>query len=222
MPGLRLTEAQAQRLCNMDASTCGSALRALVSAGFLTALENGTYGRSDIVTGSPETATLPRASSVPQPRWRRILCLVELDTDTGHSLSPASHSALRYATTLAVTHRAQVTAIHVVPRLPQRMAFSAGEVKQVVEEQQQFLEQLTEQLQKAVFGEAFRNLIDVHVAVGTPNEELLRVATEIEADLIVLGRREDRMVSLSHVRDVLHHAPCPVLVVHPSGQAAVA
>jgi hypothetical protein len=48
MPGLRLTEAQVQRLCNATASTCVSALRTLTIAGFLRPLGDGTYGRADM------------------------------------------------------------------------------------------------------------------------------------------------------------------------------
>ena len=50
LPGLRLTEAQVERLCTTDASTSASALRALVSAGFLRPLEDGSYARTDTVT----------------------------------------------------------------------------------------------------------------------------------------------------------------------------
>jgi nucleotide-binding universal stress UspA family protein len=218
MPGLRLTETQAQRLCSVDAWASASALRALVSAGFLRALEDGSYGRSDV-----DQAAVTPSTGVPQPPWRRILCLVNFDSYTRESFDPTSHSALRYATTLAVTHRARITALHVLPGLPLRMAFSAGDVKRVAEEQQQFLAEVTEHLRKRVFGEAFRGLIDVHVAVGTPHEELLRMATEVQADLIVLGRRgEAGSVSLSRLSEVLQQAVCPVLIVHPSGRAAVA
>lgn len=47
MPGLRLTEEQVQRLCHVNASTSASALRALVSAGFLQPAADGRYRRAD-------------------------------------------------------------------------------------------------------------------------------------------------------------------------------
>ena len=55
MPGLRLTERQVERLCHVSASTSASALRALVSAGYLHMFEDGTYGRADFAasSGSP-------------------------------------------------------------------------------------------------------------------------------------------------------------------------
>jgi hypothetical protein len=49
MPGLCLTEPQVQRLCTADAATAASALRALVSAGFLTVMADGAYARTDIL-----------------------------------------------------------------------------------------------------------------------------------------------------------------------------
>ena len=48
LPGLRLTQAQVERLCAADESTVASALCALVSADFLTTLADGSFGRTDI------------------------------------------------------------------------------------------------------------------------------------------------------------------------------
>ena len=58
MPGLRLTERQVERLCHVSASSSASALRALVSAGYLHAFEDGSYGRADIAV----SAAVPFAS----------------------------------------------------------------------------------------------------------------------------------------------------------------
>jgi nucleotide-binding universal stress UspA family protein len=219
MPGLRLTEAQVQRLCDVDETTCASALRALVSAGFLKTLEDGAYQRSDLVSSTPETSAGLRHSP-----WRRILALVEFEDDAGAALSPASHSALRYATTLAVMHRARVTALHAVPRVPPPAALAhGGNAGRDAMGLERFLEQVTATLQQSVPRDAFRGLIDVHVAMGAPHEELLRMATEVGADLIVLGRGDHtRKESLPRLREVLRGAPCPVLIVHPAGQVAVA
>lgn len=45
MPGLRLTCAQAQRLCGLDDTTCRVALDTLIAAGFLRRTEAGQYVR---------------------------------------------------------------------------------------------------------------------------------------------------------------------------------
>jgi nucleotide-binding universal stress UspA family protein len=72
------------------------------------------------------------------------------------------------------------------------------------------------------FEESIPGLIDVHVATGASHDDLLQSAREIRADLIVLGRRHGGAACLSQLREILRDAPCHVLVVHPSGQAAVA
>jgi len=160
MPGLHLTEAQVQRLCTADAPTAVSALRALVSAGFLSVTHDRAYVRTDIF------------SERTHPRWRPILCLVELANDGQDALTAASMAALRYATTLAVTNRARITALHVVPRPPRQTTS---------------LDDLTQQLGRSVSAERLRDLIDVRAAAGSPNEELVRVARNIGAGLIVLA-----------------------------------
>ncbi len=57
MPGLRLTVAQAQRLCGVDHGLCKAVLEALVDAKFLCVKADGTYARST-------DGDLPRARPV--------------------------------------------------------------------------------------------------------------------------------------------------------------
>src|SRR5690349_21111896 len=188
MPGLRLSEAQAQRLCDVNASTCASALRALVSAGFLRALEDGSYRRADVEVGVNTRST----SDAVEPPWRRILCPVEFEDDTRSSLTAASHSALSYAIALGVTHRAKVTALHLVPSLP------AGAV-----EQQALIEQLVEDVRRHTVGQRIPGLMDVHVASGASGDGLLRAALESRADLIVVGRQDGGEACFSRLREML-------------------
>lgn len=54
LPGMRLTAAQLQRLCGLDAATCARVLDALIETRFLRAYGDGSYGRSSDV--SAETA----------------------------------------------------------------------------------------------------------------------------------------------------------------------
>lgn len=207
MPGLRLTEGQVQRLWDVTAPASASALRALVSTGFLRALEDGGYQRADIAINSRTRST----SGGTEAPWRRILCLVEFDDDRRGSLTAASHAALCYATTLGVTHRARVTALHLTPELPDTTV-----------ERHTFLERVAAEIRRRTLGLTIPGLIDVDVATGSSSEGLLRSARAIGADLIVLGRRGGGAGCLSQFREMLRDAPCHVLVVHPSGQAAVA
>ncbi len=57
MPGLRLTEAQAQRLWGLDAATCSALLDALISAKFLFRTRDGAFMR--IEHAKPVKAHLP-------------------------------------------------------------------------------------------------------------------------------------------------------------------
>ncbi len=67
-----------------------------------------------------------------------------------------------------------------------------------------------------------RELTDMNATVetmvrgGTPADQIVRVADELEADLIVIGGRGkgamEAIVLGSVAYRVLHHAPCPVLV----------
>jgi nucleotide-binding universal stress UspA family protein len=206
MPGLRLTQAQVQRLCGVSASTSESALRALVSAGYLRELADGTYRRGDMAMGSELRST----SGAVEPPWRHILCVVEFEDDRREFLTAASYSALRYATTLGIAHRARVTVLHLVPSLPDRAA-----------DQRTLLDQAAEDVRRHALAQVIPGLIDVHVAAGPSSEGLRRSVQEIGADLIVVGR-EGGAAGLSQAREIVRHAPCHVLVVHPAGQAAVA
>ena len=60
MPGLRLTCAQAQRLCGLDETTCRLALDALIGAGFLRRTDAGQFVR---LTEGPATAPLRMAKA---------------------------------------------------------------------------------------------------------------------------------------------------------------
>ncbi|MBA3390554.1 MAG: universal stress protein [Actinomycetota bacterium] len=58
--------------------------------------------------------------------------------------------------------------------------------------------------------------VDTMVRAGTPADQIVRAADELEADLIVIGGRGkgamEAIVLGSVAYRVLHHAPCPVLV----------
>lgn len=64
MPGLRLTEAQATRLWNLDLSACRSLLTTLVDARFLFRTRDGAYMRIERATPARAFAARPRPSAV--------------------------------------------------------------------------------------------------------------------------------------------------------------
>jgi len=73
-------------------------------------------------------------------------------------------------------------------------------------------ERLTRLAEQNQLGDA-----EVMVVSGSPREEIVRVAKDRKADLIVLGTRERHGASRlrpSITDSVVHHAPCDVLAVH--------
>lgn len=67
--------------------------------------------------------------------------------------------------------------------------------------------------------ERFRGRIVGHLAVGEPAREILQLATDLEADVIVVGSRGksafDRMLVGSVSLNVVKKARCPVVVARP-------
>ena len=59
--------------------------------------------------------------------------------------------------------------------------------------------------------------VETTVRAGTPADQIIRAADDLEADLIVIGGRGkgamEAIVLGSVAYRVLHHAPCPVLVM---------
>jgi nucleotide-binding universal stress UspA family protein len=79
-------------------------------------------------------------------------------------------------------------------------------------------ERLEEQVQK--IKQAGGKVIEAHPKVGRPDVEIVRLAEELDAGLVVVGNRGSgpfKRNALGSVSDsVVRHAPCPVLVVRTS------
>ena len=69
LPGLRLTEAQVERLCAADAASVASALCALVSAGFLQLMPDGSFARAELANEDG----LPPGQAPDEPMRQRVL-----------------------------------------------------------------------------------------------------------------------------------------------------
>lgn len=63
MPGLLLTDRQAQRLCNLTREFCHPALSALVDAGFLRRTADGRYIREDFSSSADAAPRRPDVTS---------------------------------------------------------------------------------------------------------------------------------------------------------------
>jgi nucleotide-binding universal stress UspA family protein len=144
-------------------------------------------------------------------------------TDGSPSADEARHEAIELAR-LTGSPLAVVSVLHVpAPAYGAGYGYSSGEL---------FIELAkTEQERvEGVLAEAKRVALDAGLTVetivgeGNPVEEICRVATELDPRLLVVGAHGwglvQRIVHGSVSTGLLHHAPCPVLIV-PASQAAV-
>jgi nucleotide-binding universal stress UspA family protein len=139
----------------------------------------------------------------------RILCPIDFSEYSRHAIDRAVALAGEYA--------GYITALHVITQvLPPRppdlpvlyppIVFTPEDLEQFRTHTRQFVEQQNDGAP-----------IEVIVAVGNVASEIVRVAEELPADLIVIGTHGrsgfDRLMLGSVTERILRRAPCPVLTV---------
>lgn len=146
----------------------------------------------------------------------RIVC--------GVDFSEWSAAALAFAATLAAPAKATLVAVHTVewpwpePPAPSFDELPPAQANALMEYRRYVTDRASHRLEAAV-AEVARDGVAVEtvVAHGKPQAELLRVADERGADLIVLGVHGrgalDQAVFGSTTNHVVRHARCPVLTV---------
>ena len=188
----------------------------------------GTHGRGGFerwVLGSVTEKVLRKAPcpvlTVPPPAsglhpdgsvlFRRIVCPVDF--------SGASLAALGYALKLAEESAAEITVLHVLEFLVEDEP-GARVAGFDVPEFRRYLEKDARERLKAIIPADARDWCRPReeVAGGRPWREILRVAEEAPADVVVMGVRGRNPVDLalfgSTTQHVVRGAKCPVLVVH--------
>ena len=140
---------------------------------------------------------------------RRILVPVDF--------SDTARKALQYAVPFGTAFDAEVMLLHVIQpySVPVELGFLPPEW---VDSQQNFVTAAREELDKLCAREIGpRARSQAQVREGLPWQEIIAVAQETRADLIILathGRTGLSHVLLGSVAErVIRHAPCPVLVV---------
>lgn len=139
---------------------------------------------------------------VSEPRLRTILYATDL--------LPGSAKALRYAVWLAEQEHAQLTILHVLNMPPDvRLGYPESEKAMA-------MKRLGQLLPPEATPSVRREFI---VEIGAPAEHILRIAEDLDADLIVMGPHHTSHAQLSaHLpwitpHQVLCHVKCPVLTV---------
>jgi nucleotide-binding universal stress UspA family protein len=196
-----------------------------VKTGSVDLVVMGTHGRGGfdrLVLGSVAEKVLRKATcpvlTVPPPApglprgplvFKEIVCPVDF--------SPASQRALQFALSLAEESDSRLTLVHVVEALSEEVSIALAPYN-LHEYRRQIDEDARHQLQAAVPEQAREwCTVEEVLACGKPYREILRIANERQAQLIVMGVQGrnalDLMLFGSTTNHVVRQAACPVLTL---------
>jgi universal stress protein A len=138
--------------------------------------------------------------------------------------SDISKDAGNQALFLAHAYKAKLIVLHVLDtngwEFPSYYFFSTEGFDRLVESQAQVRQQRKDALNK--LAGSFDLKVETISKEGDPGHEIIRVAEEEDADLIVLGThgyRGWKRFTLGSVAELVgRHAPCAVLTVRPKGK----
>jgi len=141
----------------------------------------------------------------------RIVCATDF--------SGMSAEALRLAEAIAEKHKAAITLLHVVENMPEVSAAHRALVD--IDVLRQALERGALERLRTVIGDigATEVRVEPRAIAGCAYKEILRIAAEERADLIVIGAQGhgflEHLLSGSNAQHVIRRATCPVLTVRP-------
>jgi nucleotide-binding universal stress UspA family protein len=130
-------------------------------------------------------------------------------------LSPHSEATARYAAKWAELFGASINLVHVCPLVPVDGFGMSQEVSTALglqrESAQEALSVLAQRIRESCPD------CQMTVLVGDPVEEVASLARSLNADLIVIGSRNQagflgRLFTPDQKRKIIHRAPCPVLI----------
>lgn len=166
--------------------------------------------RTPVLTVSPQT----RSAAATPVQYAAVLCAIDF--------SDASMRALQYALAFAKRAAAKVILLHVVEGISdlplETSQFQVPEYGASVA--QDAKTQLAAAIPDSLRGEY---VVEEHVTIGKAHREILRLAADVNADLIVLGAHGKGAIERwfgSTTTHVTREARCPVLTV-PGAIASV-
>lgn len=159
-------------------------------------------------SGEPPEAGLP---------FRRLLAATDL--------LPGSEHTLAMAQAVAESAGATLTVVHAIENLPEPGLHPYLVVPELHALRAQLEGDARERLLRAVPDDVRQRLgIETRVVVGSARREVLRLAGELHADLIVLGAHAqgpiEHLLFGSTCEQVVRSAPCPVLTVRAVSPAS--
>ena len=161
-----------------------------------------------------DASTSPKNSAA-QPSGHRNFNVRHLLAPT--DFSPASERAVDYAVQLARRLGARLTLLHVFPP-PSDLGYSVGggvSTEQIEEWQQEAGKKLAEQLARAKL--EYEDVDSVQRTGHHPRDEIVRAATDLSADLLVISTQGNtggiHFLVASDAAHIIEHVRCPTLVV---------
>ncbi len=163
--------------------------------------------RVPVLVVPPHTRDVVPAPTEP---FRSVLCAVDFSQDSAR--------AFEYAASLARHGAGRLTLLHVVEPIPVGYDPMVGPPFDIAGYELRMEESGRAQLHKMAPNSAAVGCeVETSLARGKAYKEILRVATERQADLIVLGvhgrNALDRLVFGSTTEHIIRRARCPVLAV---------
>ena len=132
--------------------------------------------------------------------------------------SETSEEAGFHAMLLAQTYKAKLIALHVFEPSPLGIPYHKLRKDSQIDEDPEKTRQRGKTMLKEL-ADSFHVKADTIFAEGDPGHEIVRVAEELNADLIVLGTHGYtgwKRFALGSVAElVVRHAPCAVLTIRP-------
>jgi nucleotide-binding universal stress UspA family protein len=121
------------------------------------------------------------------------------------------------AADLAKIHNSELHVVYVEPALPMIADFADPGPERTEPESRQLLDEQVERIRIAG-----GTVAEAHLRLGRPDDQIVWVAEELGAGVIVMGSRGHggvRRALMGSVSDsVIRHAHCPVLVVRQLGR----
>lgn len=134
--------------------------------------------------------------------------------------SPADEWVIRTASALASTlPHAELHFLHVV-HAPKPIVDGASVLKERLQDARAFVDRVVTDA-----AASFQGKVSGHIAVGSAHHQILQLASDLEADLIVVGSHKKsaagRWLLGSVSQSIVSDAPCAVLVARPKESALV-
>jgi nucleotide-binding universal stress UspA family protein len=180
------------------------------------------YGTSRWRRNTRIVSTLSRTAPVPvlvlpPQRWsmtNKSLSFAHIVSAVDFTV--ASAVAVRTVLDLFRRTRTRLTLVHTLKNMPEHMVFSGGEALAVARKLKGQAAQLAEHFRRKIPANA-NVRVEARVTTGDPYRGILEIASEVNADLIVMGvpprSRIDEVLFGSTLRRVLRRANIPVLVL---------